>query len=216
MGFCFFRDQRKFKLDMQRLLRRLHRRGKYHPDLKELKFSPRRALEKLGCTRSDIQAQWEPSFDYVRKKVIDLILRHADGVYAGILDKRTMRGTDWTSELLGNYIFSQTLFKDILPLVGFSSAPDVIYDRGRLGVKSTISFNKYLEDTYEDFGYLDQEQHISSAVHFRDEDSEKNPGLWGADIVAGSFPCMHALADPTYVNLLRPKFLESGSRNFLV
>ncbi len=133
LGFCFFCDPTKFKIDMKRLLRKLHRKGKYHPDLRELKFSPENALEKIGCSRNEIQAQWKPKLDYVRKKVNELIVLHAGGVYAGILDKRTMSKPNWTPERIGNYVFNKTLFKNILPMAKFSSAPEVIYDRGRIG-----------------------------------------------------------------------------------
>ena len=212
MGFVFFRDPRKFKLDIQRFLKRLHRNKKYHPDLKELKFYPKPALARLGCTPNDIQTLWMPHFEYVRKKAITLILRHADGVYAGILDKRLVHTNDWTPESIGNYVFSLTLFRDILPFTGQSSVPEVIYDRGRLGPKNTDAFNKFLNNTYTDYEYLGQRLYPDDTVRFRDEDSKKDSGLWGADLVAGSFRHLHVYNDPTYTDLLQPKFLETGSR----
>lgn len=77
-GFCFFRDPTKFKIDMKRLLRKLHQKRKYHQNLKELKFGPESALEKLGCSQNEIQTQWKPQLDHVRKKVNELIVKHAD------------------------------------------------------------------------------------------------------------------------------------------
>lgn len=213
MGFCFFCDPSKFKIEMKRLLKKLHRKRKYHPRLKELKFSPDSALEKLGCSRIDIETLWKPHFDYVRKKTNELIAQQANGVYAGVLDKRTIIHRTWTSETIGNFLFSQTLFKNILPLAGFSSTPEVIYDRGRLDPNRTRSFNNYLLNTDSYLSNMGLKRYSGNAVYFRDENSIQNSGLWGADFVAGSFRRMHLYNDATYLNILRPKFLGSGSMN---
>ena len=211
IGFCFFCDPSKFKIDMKRLLRKLHRKRQYHPCLKELKFNPYSALQKLGCSQRDIQTIWEPHFDTIRKKVNALIEQYTNGVYAGILDKRTILRTDWTSERIGNYLFSQSLFRNILPLAGFSSTPEVIYDRGRLDPNRTISFNSYLLNTDSYLANMGLKRYSGNAVYFRDEDSVINSGIWGADFVAGSFRHAHLYNYQTYLNILRSKFLGSGS-----
>jgi len=213
MGFCFFCDSSKFKIEMKRLLRKLHKKKQYHHSLRELKFNPYSALQKLGCSQTDIQTAWEPHFDAVRKKVNALIEQYTNGIFAGILDKRTIRGTFWTSEKIGNYLFSQSLFKNILPLVGFSSTPEVIYDRGRLDPKRTLTFNSYLLNTDSYLTNMGLKRYSGNVVRFRDEDSEKNSGIWGADFIAGSFRHAHFHNDPTYLNILRPKLLGSGSMN---
>lgn len=213
MGFCFFCDSSKFKIEMKRLLRRLHRNQQYHNSLRELKFNPYNALQKLGCSQNDIQTLWEPHFDTIRKKVNVLIEQYSNGVYAGILDKRTIGGTFWTSELIGNYLFNRSLFRNILPLAGFSSTPEVIYDRGRLDPRRTIAFNNYLFNTDSYLTKMALKKYSGNVVCFKDEDSERNSGIWGADFVAGSFRHAHVHNDETYLNILRPKFLGSGSMN---
>ncbi len=213
MGFCFFCDSQKFKIEMRRLLKKLHRKDEYHPRLKELKFSPDSALEKLGCSRQDIETQWKPYFDPIRKKVNTLIEKYANGIYAGVLDKRTIRRQTWTSEEIGNYLFNKTLFRNILPLAEFTSTPEIIYDRGRLSPRRTRAFNSYLQDTDSYLTNMGLKRYSGNAVCFRDEDSEINPGIWGADFVAGSFRYRHFYNNATYLDILQPKFLGSGSMN---
>lgn len=214
IGFCFFCDPMKFKIEMKRLLKKLHRKGKYHTGLKELKFSPDSALEKLGCSRHDIETIWKPHFDYVRKKANELIVQHTDGVYAAILDKRTITRNTWTSETIGNYIFNITLFRNILPLAEFSFAPEVIYDRERISPVKTIEFNNYMMNTDSYLSNIGKKKYSGNAICFRDENSINNSGLWGADFVAGSFRRMYFQSDSTYLDILRSKFLGDGSRNF--
>ena len=75
-------------------------------------------------------------------------------------------------------------------------------------------FNSYMINTDSYLSNMGQKRYSGNAVCFRDEDSRNNSGLWGADFVAGSFRRMHFQSDSTCIELLGPKFLGTGSRNF--
>lgn len=97
--------------------------------------------------------------------------------------------------------------------------PNITYDQEAIMLiakaeRKVDAFNKFLNDTYTDYEYLGQRLCPDDTVRFRDEDSKKDSGLWGADLVAGSFRHLHVYNDPTYTDLLQPKFLETGSRIF--
>lgn len=125
-----------------------------------------------------------------------------------------MNTTHWMPEQIGNYIFNRTLFQDILPIAEFSSVPEIIYDRGRIGQVNTKKFNSYMISTDSYLSNTGKKRYSGNAVNFRDENSVNNSGLWGADFVAGSFRRMYLEDDSSYVEILRSKFLGSGSKNF--
>lgn len=212
IGFAFCCDPTTLKIEMSRLIRKLHRQGKYHPQLKELKFNPYNALEKLGCTKTEIQNVWEPQFDLVRKLTNNLIVKYVDGVFAGVLDKRTIGRQTWTSETIGNFLFNRSLFRNILPTINFANTPDIIYDKGRLDPNRTQLFNKYMLDSDSYLTWAGIKKYSGNVISFKDEDSLCNSGIWTADLVAGSFRHAFLHNDLTYTDILKPKFIGSGSK----
>ena len=83
---------------------------------------------------------WEPHFDFIRKQVNSLIVSAADGVFAGVLDKRTIKRQTWSSEEIGNFLFDRSLYDNILPNIEDFNNLTVIYDKGRLDSKRTQEF----------------------------------------------------------------------------
>lgn len=147
IGFVVCQEPQLLRKKMRRLMIKLHKRRKYYRSIMELKFNPYSALKKQSCSKIEIRTRWEPYFDLVRKQVNSLIANTADGVFAGVLDKRTVGRNAWTSERIGNFLFSGSLYQNILPNVGDFDDLTVIYDRSRLDPKRTQIFNRYMQNT---------------------------------------------------------------------
>lgn len=212
MGFTFCNDPNPLKTELHNLLAQLKSDGKYHALLSELKFYPKGALKKIGCSDDEIESDWKPHFNYVREKTNQIILKYADGVFGGILDKRSVIEKTWTSVTIGNFLFNRSLFENILPNIEYANTPDVIYDRGRLNPTRTRAFNQYMYDAESYLKYAGLSTYDGRIGSFKDVDSTKNSGIWASDFVAGSF--RHALQhkDKVFVNLLKPKFIGTGYR----
>lgn len=212
IGFVVCQRPELLKKDMKRLLLKLHKRKKYHRKVMELKFSPYSALHKQGCSKKEIQTRWEPHFDLVRREANSRIARAADGVFAGVLDKRTIRKGTWTPETIGNFLFNKSLFRSILPNVADFDGMTVVYDKGRLDPKRTRSFNRYMSQTESYLEFIGSKRYAGTVDLFRDADSLSEPGIWAADFVAGSFRHAYLNSDWTYADMLRPKFVGDGVR----
>lgn len=210
MGFTFCNDPQKLKVELGRAIRKLHRRSKYAPKLKELKFYPKPALEKLGYTKDEISRYWEPHFPEIRHTVTSLITQHCDGVFAGVLDKRTIWKSTWTPERIGNYLFNKSVYQYILPNLVFANPPDILHDRGRISGATTQSFHQYMLGTDSWLSYSGGKRYSGNIVKIKEVDSIFNSGIWASDFVAGSFRHSFLYGDSTYVSMLKPKFIGNG------
>ena len=212
LGFVFCKNPELLQKGMARLLVKLHKRKKYHRNIAELKFNPYRALEKQGCSRNEIRTVWEPHFDFIRKQVNSLIVNAADGVFAGVLDKRTIKRPTWSSEQIGNFLFNRSLYDNILPNIGDFNNLTVVYDKGRLDSKRTQNFNQYMTDTESYRAFTGSKKYSGTMDRFQDVDSYSDSGIWAADFIAGSFRHAYLYDDHAYVNILKPKFIGNGVR----
>lgn len=210
IGFVVCQRPELLRKNMKRLLLKLHKRKKYHRKIMELKFSPYSALEKQGCLKNEIQAKWEPYFDLVRKEANSRIVNTADGVFAGVLDKRTIKKSTWTPETIGNFLFNKSLFRNILPNIDDFDNMTVVYDKGRLDPKRTRSFNKYMSETESYLEHIGSKRYGGTVDLFKDADSLSEPGIWAADFVAGSFRHAYLNSDWTYADILKPKIVGAG------
>lgn len=212
IGFVVCQEPQLLRKKMRRLMIKLHKRRKYYRSIMELKFNPYSALKKQSCSKIEIRTRWEPHFDLVRKQANSLIANTVDGVFAGVLDKRTVGRNTWTSERIGNFLFSRSLYQNILPNVGDFDDLTVIYDRGRLDPKRTQSFNRYMQNTKFNLERNRTKRYAVNVTTFKDVNSLSDPGIWAADFVAGSFRHAYLTGDQTYVDILRHKFVGSGVR----
>ena len=212
MGFVVCREPYWLREGMKRLLIKLHKRKKYPRDVMELKFNPYHIIKKRGFSKKEMKTKWEPCFDPLRRQTNSLIANVADGIFAGILDKRTIKKNTWTSETIGNFLFSRSLFMDVLPFAGNFNSLAVIHDRGRLNTKRTKDFNQYMKDAEYYLELTAGKQYAGIISEFKDANSLLDPGIWAADFVAGSFRHAYLHDDWTYVDILRPKFVKTGIR----
>ena len=210
-GFTFCNDPITLKTELYNLLTKVHRQKKYAPLLNELKFYPYNALKKLGYSEIEIKRDWEPHFDYVRSEAVDIITRRADGIFAGILDKRTIWKSTWTSERIGNYLFNKSLFENMLPKLNFVSPPEILYDKGRISKVQTLDFNRYMLGTDSYLSWNGTKKYNGNIISFKDADSKHNSGIWASDLVAGSFRHAYMKIDNSFLNTLKPKFIGDGS-----
>lgn len=149
----------------------------------------------------------------IRKQVLNLLTKYADGVFAAVLDKRMAKRT-WTPERLGNYVFAQTLIVNVMSKIKSDHPLTIIYDKGRLSPGRESSFDSYLLKMQDYFtnshfkpcsGLVDSLRSVSSLFF---------PGIWAADCVAGAFYHKHMANDDYYSNVLKPIIIDSGERKF--
>ncbi len=213
IGFTFCKEPLKLKNALYDLLNNLHKDKKYAQKLKELKFYPYRALQKLGYSQSEIEQEWQPHFNQVRQETVSVIAKYSDGIFAGILNKQTVLRDSWTPETIGNYLFNQSLFYKILPQIKFNSAPEILFDKGRLSHDQTQEFNEYMLNTDSYLENVGIKRYSGSIITIKDVNSVYNSGIWSSDFVAGSFHHSLMKRDSSFLSVLKPKFIGKGSLN---
>jgi hypothetical protein len=130
-------------------------------------------------------------------------IRYAD--LDPILEELAKEGriqTTWTPERLGNYVFADTLVRNVMNDISPSYLPSILYDKGRLSPAQTKNFEDYIsnKDSYfEKIGIKSYKGQIPTPV---EQSSHMEPGIWAADIVAGSFECKYKHNEPWYSDLL--------------
>lgn len=187
--------------------------GKYPAPLKELKFYiPTSSLIKQGYTPEQCHTYVDNMPD-IRKQVLNLLTRYADGVFAAILDKRMAKRT-WTSERLGNYVFAQTLIVNIMRQIKLDRPLAIIYDKGRLSPSREASFDSYLLRTQDHFNNPHFKSYSGFVDSLRSVSSLFFPGIWAADCVAGEFYHKYMASDDYYSNILKPIMIDGGERKF--
>jgi hypothetical protein len=212
IGFVYCRSPGLMRKKLKRLLKRLHPK-KYPPHLRELKFYlPRTELFHSGYSEESLDhfEEYQPSN---RMKAIRVLNETCSGVYAAVCDK-TKAVEGWTSERLGNYMFAQTLVVNVMPLVNPAHSPIVIFDKGRLSASRTNEFKIYLvnKDRYfESMGIRRYSVNLGPPI---DVSSLDEPGLWAADIVAGSFRHAFNAGENEYREALQASFVGNGYRGF--
>lgn len=213
-GFVYCRDPNTLRKRLRRLLRRLHLRNRYPPRLRELKFYiPYHKMLDLGYTRQQIQ-YYVNHLPYVRNRALNIILNSVCLIFSAILDKRTIQRTSWTSETLGNFIFAQTLFVNILNNIQPQFPPNIIFDDGRLSAARTPRFQGYVLQKQSYFGFKGFKQYAGLLGAPLPASSLLEPGLWAADIVAGAFYHKYRHHDPSYANMLSPIYIGAGERRY--
>lgn len=208
-GFCYCKKPRILERNLKTLLVQLHKKELYHPELDEIKFHPTLPLQKLGCTKENIKSCWEPHYDTIRKKVIDIIIKNSDGVFAGIVEKRELYNTGFTSEYIGNTLFQKSLIDHVIHNIDYSNELFVIYASGRLNNKRTIAFDKNMCNIKFKNKQTNTSNHFTSKT-FHDVDSAKTPGIWAGDLVAGAFNMAYGHNESKYKDSLESKFINAG------
>ena len=215
LGYVYCRDPITLRKKLQRQLRRQHRRNRYPPELKEIKFYLPITKIKSDWGYSDREIRrYKKYLPQFRRKAIDIILNSSCGIYSAILKKDTIKKPTWTSERLGNYIFAQTLFQRILNILQTGKPPTIIFDKGRLSIAKTTDFKLYLTNKERYSDYIGTKKYQGSIGTPVDMSSLSEPGLWAADIVAGSFYHKYSSLDRTYADLLTPSYIGVGERRF--
>ncbi len=213
-GYVYCRHPQTLQKNLRRQLRRQHRRNRYPPQLREIKFFlPNTKLRDWGYSNKEISRyiKYLPQF---RRKAIQIIMNSSCGVYSAILKKDTITKTTWTSEKLGNFIFAQTLFLKILNTLKTPKPPTIIFDEGRLTVLKATRFKEYLSSKESYFEYVGIKKYKGSIATPIDMSSLSEPGLWAADIVAGAFYHKYRNRDRTYADLLTPSYIDVGENRF--
>ena len=214
-GYVYTSDSSKLEKSLRRLLKRLHDRNRYPSCLKELKFNlPRDRLISQGHTPDQLDREYEANMQYVRTRVLNVLVDHVDGVFAAIVNKRSVINQEWTPERLGNYVFAQTLLVNVMNKLRLTDLRNIVYDKGRLSQSRSAEFRLYLmrKDSY--FNYKGWNKYSGSLPYPKEISSDSDPGIWAADYVAGAFNRKYSHGDSTYADILNPVKIGSGERIF--
>jgi len=212
IGFVYCKNLPVFKKQMKRLLRKVHKRKQYPRHLEELKFHlPKSDLIKKGYDLDQLK-KYETKLPLIREQAIEIICNEGSGVFGATLDKNSRKCDTWTTERIGNYIFAQTLIRNVMNNIQPRHTPVVLYDKGRLSAAKNEAFKDYVvrKDAYlRDVGISEYEYTLPKPDH---RSSYTEPGIWAADIVAGAFRYKHMEVDSHYADLLATKYIDGGEK----
>ena len=79
----------------------------------------------------------------IRSVALNLIIKHSDGVFAAVVDKKSLK-KKWDHKELWNFVFAQTLIVNIMNEVSPPNPPIIFFDKGRLSASKSIFFGSYL------------------------------------------------------------------------
>jgi hypothetical protein len=211
IGFVYCKDPSQLRTGLRRLLKRVHERKWYPPTLAELKFYlPRTDLIKQGYTYDQLD-KYQDYLPAIREKAIEIVRERSTGVFGAVVDKKKAHNT-WTPERLGNYVFAQTLFLDVMNSITPQYPPSILYDRGRLSPTKTRQFEQYFVNKDRYFEQTEVKSYKGQLPVPKDQSSYAEPGIWAADLVAGAFECKYTHGEPFYADLLGMRYIRNGER----
>jgi hypothetical protein len=211
VGYIYCREPSLLRTSLKRLLKKEHERNRYPLELNELKFHlPKSDLIRQGYTIDQL-SKYEIYLPAIREKALGIICEKGVGVFGCTLDKNKAFST-WTSERIGNYIFAQSLFLNVLNNISPRYPPSILYDGGRLSQSKTLQFRNYItnKDLYLDGAGL--KQYRGQVPTPSNRNSIAEPGIWAADIVAGAFRYKYVSQDAHYADLLKAKYIGTGEK----
>ena len=139
VGYIYCQEPSVLRSGLRRLLKKVRNRKRYPPTLNELKFYlPKSDLIANGYTITQLQ-KYEKYLPEIREDAIEIICEKSKGVFGATLDKKKAFDT-WTPERLGNYIFAQSLLRDVMNNISPRYPPSILYDGGRLSPTKTALF----------------------------------------------------------------------------
>ncbi len=213
IAFVYCDNAENLRKRLRRLLKRAHLRGKYPPQLPELKFYlPETDLYQRGMNRNEIE-RFRGLLPDLRRKTIQTIQETNAQTFVAVVDK-TKAVSTWTQEELYNFAFAQTLIVNIMNVISPAIPPLVVYDKGRLTPFRTQMFSQHLvsKDSYfENKGLKKYRGALGVPV---DVPSYTEPGIWAADILAGAFYQQYEHGDASYSALFSRNRIGSGIRLF--
>lgn len=211
--YVYARQPQVLRKRLRRLLKKLHLKDRYPRHLYELKFNlPYTDLIQQGYTPAELDKDYSIHLPEIRSRAIRIIRDHSDGIFAAVLDKKTIRENTWNSERLGNFLFAQTMIVNIMNGLSPSSPPPIYYDKGRLSAARSLFFNYYLlkKDSY--FEYKGFKLYRGNIALPLDVSSVMEPCIWAADLVSGAYYHKYANNEWTYANILTSKMIGPGER----
>ncbi len=196
---------------LRRILKRAHLRGKYPPQVAELKFYlPETDLYQKGLKRKEIE-RFRGLMPLVRQKAIEAVTRSGARTFVTVVDKTKAYRT-WTQEELYNFVFAQTLLVNVMNALSPPNPPLIVYDKGRLTPFGTRQFAQYILNKDAYFESRGLKKYRGSLGVPNDVPSYREPGIWAADLLAGSFYHHYENNDPTYSALFSTCGIDGGIR----
>ena len=206
-GFAYVKNPKNLNVQLKRYLKKIHKKGIYPKEIKELKFSTNKSvLGKFGYGANDIK-EFMKNDDKIRMQVLSIIKKNTDHVYASILNKKSINRTTWTPETIGNFMFNRSLFDHIFPNLHTIIPPKIIIDAGRLSGKKLNSFYEYMDKSESYRAFTKKKKYSGFIDNIQTVNSTKKPGIWAADMIAGSVKYSFLYNDAKYYDIIKNKML---------
>lgn len=90
--------------------------------------------------------------------------------------------------------------------------PSILCDGGRLSPIKTEYFKNYVSNKEHYLSKIGITSHEGPLPELQAQSSQQEPGIWAADLVAGSFQYKYKSRDPYYADLLKTKYITTGER----
>ena len=205
LGFVYCTSPVRMNMELRRLLRRKKRKNHWPEELDEFKFylPKTKLMKQFHYTETQVK-RYESKLEAVRRDAIEIINTNADRTHGAVCEKKTVHTESFPSaEVLGNWLFGNTVCKWILPRLECKHPLTIIFDKGRLTALKSVEFKKYIKDKDYFLRQWGVVSHPNSLQSLKDQSSSENPGIWASDIVAGAFRHKYHAKDPTYADLLQ-------------
>lgn len=211
VGHVYVNEPKRLQRHLKNYLAKIQVKGHYPFQLQELKFYiPKSKLKKKYKYSEKEVGSFIVNMYHIRKEVLNLIDQYSDGIFATVLDKRSLIQKTWNKERMGNFIIGHTLVTNIIGTLDCKEPPSVLYDAGRLSIRKTIDYHNYL--TFKCNQYNISER-FGALPTFGEVDSLSEPCIWAADMVAGSYYHHYVNNDDCYSRILQKK-IGTGLRKY--
>lgn len=215
VGFVYSKNPSLLRKKLRRLLKRYHFKNKYPRHLSELKFMlPYSELIQKDYSVEDLNNIYSPQMPKLRSEALTIIRDNVDGVYAAILDKPSRTSSTWTTETIGNFVFVETFYVNILNQLRLPNPPLVYYDKGRLSFSKMVNFATYFTAKDRWLEYKDYKMYKGRVSPPLDVSSVLEPCIWAADLVAGAFYHKYHSNEWAYASIVKSKMICPEERYF--
>lgn len=173
------------RIKMKRLLKKLHRRGKYSFLRNELKFSRMNDYCRKAVLEEISQSDFELGVVVVEKKHVKKELRQ-------------------DLKILYNWLLVHHIMSALLPRLLAKQKINIIFDKS-LSKRRIRDFNEYLIAKASYLSYRVGNEIPLERIYSQHIDSKKDPCLQAADAVAGAYFQKYEKGNSQYVEIIEDK-----------
>ncbi len=203
-GYVYCKDPSELRKRLRRYLKKIHNKGQYPVHLQELKFNLpySNLINEHNYTKENLDSNFSIYMPEIRSRTLKIINSFSDGIFAAIIDKKTIKSEEWVQEELCNYVITHSLFIHILNKIRPYRMPIITFDRGRLGPSKFQQFGSNLVNIGIHMKHHKWNEYSGNLSPPVETSSIPESGIWAADFVAGAFFHKYSNNEWSYANFL--------------